>query len=282
MPARKAILAGSWYPATAAECRREIEGFIKTQPLIKEADRYLGGIVPHAGWYFSGSIAANVIRHLAAETPPDVIILFGMHLHPGSSNYLMKEGTWETPLGDIEIASELALRLEERFPFMIETPDRFVQDNTVEVQLPFIKYFLNQARIVPIGVPPTPASFDIGIAAAEISKSLRLKVKIIGSTDLTHYGENYGFSPGGAGSGALDWTHKNDANLIHQITSMNPNGILSEAREHQNACCSGAAATAVTAVKALGAQTTHLVSYATSYDKSPGDSFVGYAGVLFS
>jgi hypothetical protein len=248
-----------------------------------EPANYPGGIVPHAGWFFSGSIACNVIKNLAEGPPPDAVVLFGMHLHSGSPNYIMTEGAWETPLGELEIHSELAQALEKQFPFVVETPRRFVQDNTIEVQLPFIKYFMKEVKIVPMGVPPTIASLDLAAFVAKKSKEMGLNIKIIGSTDLTHYGDHYGFLPKGSGPEAVEWVKKeNDARLIDQILAMDPEGILKEAREHQNACCSGAAASAVKASKELGAVTAHKQAYATSHDKNPGDSFVGYVGVLFS
>ena len=146
-----------------------------------------GGIVPHAGWYFSGSIACNVIHCLTKEKSPDVFVIFGMHLHSGSPAYIMAEGAWETPFGNLEIETALASELNETFTFQIETADRFTQDNTIELQLPFIKYFFKDAKIVPIGAPPTKISLEIGKTVVAISKQLGLQVKVIGSTDLTHY-----------------------------------------------------------------------------------------------
>ena len=74
-----------------------------------------GGIVPHAGWYFSGSIACNVIHCLSKEKSPDVFVVFGMHLHSGSPAYIMTEGAWETPFGDLEIETALANQLSEKY-----------------------------------------------------------------------------------------------------------------------------------------------------------------------
>jgi MEMO1 family protein len=285
MSARRAVLAGSWYPGTSAECRRQIEEFIREYSDFNSGEqvRYLGGIVPHAGWYFSGSIACNVIKNLAQGPPPDVMVLFGMHLHSGSSNYIMKEGAWETPLGDLEIHGQLAGEMEGKFPFVVETPRRFVQDNTIEVQLPFIKYFMKDVKILPMGVPPTPASLELATFVGKKAKEMGLNIKIIGSTDLTHYGDNYGFQPKGSGPEALEWVKKeNDARLIDKIMAMDPEGILKEARERQNACCSGAVASAIKTVKEIGATRAHQLGYATSHDKNPGESFVGYVGALFS
>ncbi len=283
MNIRKAIFAGSWYPDSASECEKEIDHFIreiKIKDLLQGES--IGGIVPHAGWYFSGSIACNVIRCLKDEKHTDVIIMFGMHLHPGSPYYIMKEGAWETPFGEIEIEKNIAQELAEKYSFDIETSENFMQDNTIELQLPFIKYFFKDVRIVPMGVPPDKSSLEIGKAAAEMATKLGLRAKVIGSTDLTHYGTNYGFMPEGTGPASLDWVrNENDRRIIDVMLTMDSEAVIREAMAHRNACCSGAAATAIAAAKQLGAKHAESIAYATSYDKSPGDSFVGYTGIVF-
>jgi len=283
MKVRRSIFSGSWYPDSASACEREINGFLKEYNTESVSKRTLiGGIVPHAGWYFSGSIACNVIHCLKDEKSPDVFVIFGMHLHSGSPAYMMTEGAWETPFGSIEIENALANELSKKFTFQIETADRFTQDNTIELQLPFIKYFFKDAKIVPIGTPPTKKSLEIGKSVAEISNQMGLQVKVIGSTDLTHYGPNYGFVSHGRGSTAVDWVrNKNDRGVINAMLAMDPERVIKEAMTNQNACCSGAAATAISAAKQLGAGKAETIAYATSYDKSPGDSFVGYVGIVF-
>lgn len=283
MKVRKSIFSGSWYPGNANGCEKEIKSFLKEYSGEQISERTLtGGIVPHAGWYFSGSIACNVIHKLKDEMPPDVFVIFGMHLHSSSPAYIMTEGEWETPFGAIEIENGLASELTERFIFQVETADSFTQDNTIELQLPFIKYFFKDAKILPIGVPPTKESLEIGRAVADISNHLGLRVKVIGSTDLTHYGPNYGLMSQGRGTTAVNWVrNENDRRVIDAMLAMDPERVMTEARNNQNACCSGAAATAIATAKQLGAEHAETIAYATSYDKSPGDSFVGYVGIVF-
>jgi MEMO1 family protein len=282
MKTRKADFAGSWYPGSASGCEKEINKFLKEKTIPLSLGRSpVGGIVPHAGWFFSGSIACNVIKALD-DSPPDVVAIFGMHLHPSSPCYLMKEGAWDTPFGKIFIDETIAGELAKKFPFIIETTDNYTHDNTIELQLPFIKYFFKDTKIIPIGVPPTKKSLEIGISAVKLANHYGVSIKIIGSTDLTHYGLNYGFTPKGTGQSALDWVqNENDRRLIDKMLGMEPEAILQEALTSQNACCAGAAATALAAGKQLGAKNAQAIAYATSYDKSPGDSFVGYVGILF-
>ncbi len=282
MEIRPAVFSGTWYPAGAEACREQIEQFLAqydTSGLEKR--NFLGAIVPHAGWFYSGAIACNAIACLGSQKDIDTVAVFGMHLHPSSSPYIMHSGAWETPFGPLEIDYELGSELARRFDFQVETCSHFVQDNTIELQLPFVKYFFPSARLVPIGVPPRGESLEIGRTLAGLAREKGLEIVILGSTDLTHYGPNYGFSPHGTGRQALQWVQeKNDRRIIDAICSMDPASVIEEALANQNACCSGAAATALATTKALGADTAEVVAYSTSYEKSPADSFVGYVGIV--
>lgn len=283
MAKRQADFAGSWYPAGEKECRRTIEDYASASiPCPVAARPGVGGIVPHAGWVFSGKIACNVIKCLKDETAPDTIVLFGRHLHAGSRNYIMQEGLWETPLGDLEIDSDLAAGLVAKFPFAVETASHYEQDNTIELQMPFIKYFFPDAKILPIGVPPAAKSLMIGEGVVELAEMTGKKLLVVGSTDLTHYGSNYGYTPKGKGKEALEWVkHENDRKVIELMVKMDAAGVLRESLKNHNACCSGAAATAMAAAKRLGADRGERLIYATSYDVRPDNSFVGYVGIIF-
>lgn len=284
MNTRTAMFAGSWYPDNAEACEKQINAFLEEgQKSRPPSDRkWVGGIVPHAGWYFSGSIACNAIHCLTYGLRPDVIAIFGMHLHPNSNYYITKSGAFETPFGDLPIAEDLSRQLSRKFNFTIETTEKFNPDNTIELQLPFIKYFFPNVKIVPIGVPPHVSSLEVGQLLTALAYKAGINLKVIGSTDLTHYGANYGFTEKGTGHSAVKWvTEENDRRIIELIINMDAEGVIEEGLTHQNACCAGAAAAAIAASEKLGASTAQSVAYTTSYDKSPGDSFVGYVGVVF-
>lgn len=283
MSIRPADFAGSWYPGTQSDCLKAIEDFIKEGlPCPEGGHAPMGGIVPHAGWIFSGKIACHVIKCLSQGPIPDTVILFGRHLHAGSPNYIMTEGEWSTPLGTLEIDHELATKISAEFNFTVETSDRYEQDNTIELQLPFVKYFFPKAAILPIGAPPRHASLKIGRRIVEIGQDLNRKMIIIGSTDLTHYGYSYGYTPKGTGQEAVDWVKKeNDKRIIDRILAMNEEAVINDSLKYHNACCGGAAASATAAVKQLGAVTASKLIYSTSYDVRPDFNFVGYAGILF-
>jgi len=283
MEVRRSDFAGSWYPGRDDECRRAIETFTASAVSCGGKDDVLvGGIVPHAGWVFSGRIACNVIKCLSDLNRADTCLIFGRHLHPGAKNFIMKEGRWATPLGELDIDREVAEKLVAEFPFQVETAARYEEDNTIELQLPFIRFYFPEVKIVPMGLPPVPASLAIAKRAAEISTEMGRKTIVIGSTDLTHYGYNYAFTPKGAGPEAVQWVKKeNDKRIVDLMVRMDGEGVISDAAKNYNACCAGAAAAAIAAAKVLGAHSADALIYSTSYDVRPDSSFVGYVGIVF-
>jgi AmmeMemoRadiSam system protein B len=283
MAVRQADFAGSWYPGSEHECRRAIETLSGSAvPCGGKEDVLVGGIVPHAGWLYSGRIACNVIKCLSGREGADTCLIFGRHLHPGARNFIMKAGGWATPLGALDIDGDVAEKLAAEFPFQVETAARYEEDNTIELQLPFIRFFFPGIRIVPIGLPPSPASLKIAQRAAEISEGMGRKTIVIGSTDLTHYGHNYAFAPKGTGPEAVEWVKKeNDKRIVDLMARMDAEGVISDAAGNHNACCAGAAASAIVAAKVLGARSAETLVYSTSYDVRPDSSFVGYVGIVF-
>lgn len=281
MTRKKAQFAGSWYPSDAGECQREIEGFVQSAEPLPKGD-FVCGIVPHAGWFFSGSIACRVMAALAKRKIPDLVLIFGMHMHGDESPRILGQGGWETPLGPLDVHGPYARALSKKLALEPDTPHTFPGDNTIEVQLPLVKYFFPNAAMVPVGVPPSPGANQVGISAVEVAGEMELDLVVVGSTDLTHYGENFGFTPAGTGPGALEWMEKeNDAMALDAILSMDGEQIISQGKKHRNMCCAGAVAATVATARELGAVKGMTLDYATSFDKSPGSSFVGYTGVLF-
>ncbi|NCO60540.1 MAG: AmmeMemoRadiSam system protein B [Deltaproteobacteria bacterium CG_4_8_14_3_um_filter_51_11] len=283
MDIRRADFAGSWYPELRSDCLKEIEELEHSAFMCPELKgRAVGGIVPHAGWYYSGLLSLSVIRCMKMGTDADTCIIFGRHLPISGRNFMMKGGAWATPLGDLVIDSEIAEKLSNRFPFTVETASRHEPDNTIELQLPFLKYYFPQIRILPLGLPPVAASFDIAISACEISLAMGRKTIVLGSTDLTHYGPNYDFTPHGTGNKAVSWVKEvNDRRSRHLMVSMDAEALVAEALRSASACCGGAAGSAIEAARTLGASRAEEIGYYTSYDVRADSSFVGYSGIVF-
>ena len=80
METRKSDFAGAWYPANESDCKQTIEDFSKDSISCPKSEiEIFGGIVPHAGWYYSGKIASNVIKCMKNNRTPDTIVIFGKH-----------------------------------------------------------------------------------------------------------------------------------------------------------------------------------------------------------
>ena len=280
MQLRTRFLPQGWYPDSARECRREIEGFLQYINNFQFDDTlFRGGLVPHAGWYFSGRLAALVMHACARGPKPDVVALFGGHLGSGPG-IIYADQAWETPIGPIECDLDLVRPLTEQ---LVLSPEGVhTNDNTVEIQIPLVKYFFPESRLVALRAPHSEKALELGQRLAQLAEAQGKIMVAIGSTDLTHYGPNYGFSPRGSGPEAVRWVREvNDRGFIEKCLLMDGPGLLRHAAENSSACSAGGAAAAVSACRTMGRQEGRLLDYYTSYDVMPGQSFVGYAGIVF-
>jgi hypothetical protein len=278
MAARKRALPHGWYPASADECSRDIADFLRgfNPPL----GSWLGGVAPHAGWYFSGRAAARVISTLAGSAERDRVVIYGGHLPGHSDPVIYTEEAWDTPMGPQSIDQELSEELASRGEALRATP-RFT-DNTVEVLLPFVKHFFPTTPIIAVHAPSSNRALRLGDAVDSLLQDKQLTAVYIGSADLTHYGPNYGFSPMGSGAAAVKWVKEdNDKALIDKALALDAQGLLDDAMLRHNTCSAGPIASVMTSVSRRGAKQGNLIEYYTSYDIMPNSSFVGYAGIVF-
>jgi AmmeMemoRadiSam system protein B len=267
---RESCLPAGWYPRDG----KTIEGFLK--PFSGKEGSAPAAIAPHAGWYYAGKTAALAVSALKdAET----VVVIGGHLPRGAPFLFAEEEGVKTPLGTMEIDGELRKRLQKALSGRSDP----YQDNTVEVLLPMVHYFFPHARLLWVRFPSESASFDAGRLLAETAEALGRGVAVLGSTDLTHYGDNYGYSPRGRGKEALEWVKKvNDAAFIEAVLSGDPSGVLRRAEEDLSACSAGAVLGAMGFISHYGPQKAKLLDYALSADVMDGDvpdSFVGYGAI---
>ena len=291
MQTRKPIVAGQFYPGQNDSCVAEINEFVERKTFSESLPETIAaGIVPHAGWTFSGATAALVFgaikqRHEKVHT----FCLFGAaHSYFGHLPAVYDKGNWQTPLGSIGIDEELAEAVIERKAAVGDT-QAHSSEHSIEVQVPFIQHLFVGAKILPILVPPIEQAVALGEAVGDIIKAdEKKKIVCIGSTDLTHYGPRYGFTPMGIGPDAFQWASGvNDRQFIDLALKLEPEGMLASAAENGNACGAGAAAAAVAAAKKLGKTEGLLLAHTNSNEVmlremgySSSDS-VGYAAIIF-
>ncbi|MFQ5862591.1 MAG: AmmeMemoRadiSam system protein B [Candidatus Brocadiales bacterium] len=283
-------IALDFYPNVGGVCKvaveRHLENGSKIQANIQK-ENIVAGIVPHAGWIYSGDTAAAVFSSISRLSKPEVFFLFGsVHVMGVDRPAVMREGIWETPIGELEIDADLASDiLKSSGDLVVENTEGHLMEHSLEVQAPFIKYLFPEANIVPIMVPPTDEATILGKRVAALAKNVERGVMTIGTSDLTHYGQRYALQSHGTGMKALEWVkNENDKKIIDLCLKMAAEDIVPEATRHMNACGGGALAATVAYARALGVKEGELLQYTTSYDVEPTgqpSDFVGYAGIVF-
>lgn len=274
MRLRKRYLPPGWYPGTAKQTRETIDAMLSG--LHAGPPSAIAGVAPHAGWEFSGSLALGVFCRIIRSI--DTIVIIGGHLSPSDGILCAFEDGYETPLGVIAADRELLDALKSRLPIR---EDRY-PDNTVEVQLPFVRHVLPNVKALAVRASPSREAIELGEILADISRRTGKKIAAVGSTDLTHYGSNYGFQPAGYGERALKWVRDvNDRRFIESLLSMQAESAIERATRERSACSAGGAIAAMSFAGALGCAEGKLVKYMTSYEVHPSESFVGYAAIVF-
>jgi len=285
---RPPAVAGLFYPSSRAECLREILRCRAAAPERIPSDRRaLAAVAPHAGWTFSGPTMAAALAPLEAEGP-DLVILFGADHHglrrgrcsvdPGSA--------WRTPVGDAAIDEEVAAALAgDPASGVDSSASAHGPEHSIEVIVPFLVQGLPGARILPVIVPPGAGGAAAGVAAVRAARRLGRRAVAVGSSDLTHYGERYGFAPLGSGASAHRWSREeNDREILDRAAALDSAGIEESASRRRNACGPGAMAAVVAAARELGADRATLLRHTTSAEvlgEEEPDTWVGYAAMVF-
>ena len=275
MQIREYSLPAGWYPRDPDEISTTISRYLTGfKPSPSRA-----AVSPHAGWYYSGRIAALGIAGLDRQA--QTVVVIGGHLSSASVPLFALEDAVRTPFGHLPIDTELRAAL---FKELGGKEDRF-RDNTIEVLLPMVHYFFPKANLLWLRLPANITSFDAGKAISAAAAKLNRKVNVLASNDLTHYGLNYGFMPQGSGPSALRWMREvNDAAFIRAVEEGDISGVLRCAEENSAACSAGAVLGVMGFAKAEGLGNARLLEYATSADiddRQVPDSFVGYAAFSF-
>ncbi len=284
---RRPVVAGQFYPGNRAGCIKMIEQCLPTGSSPDLPERIVAGLVPHAGWAYSGAVAAKVFSAIQAQASPETFVLLSsVHRWGASGAAVYARGRWATPLGEIEVDDELAASILAAGPGLLsDSPEAHGSEHSAEVQVPFIQYLFPEAKIVPILMPPEENAARTGQIIGQEVKAAQRPIVVVGTTDLTHYGATYyGFAPAGIGEPALEWVQANDERVINLALAMRAEEIVAETNAHHNACGGGAVAGTVAAARALGADKGCQLEYTTSYHvmpRGPATDFVGYAALVF-
>ncbi len=280
MKIRPPAFAGSWYAGTPDRLRSQIEecfthrlGPGSLPSVVKDGPRSVVGLVcPHAGYIYSGPVAAHGYYQLAKDGKPDVIVIFSPnHTGRGSALALMKEGVWRTPLGDVEIDKETADKILQGSQIIDVNEAAHSYEHSIELQLPFLQYLYgSEFKFVPITfmMQDLESSREVGKATARAL--LGKNALVIASTDMSHY------EPQAR-------AEKKDRMALEAAIKLDEEQYYSIIESHAVSSCGyGPTIATITASKELGAKKAKLLCYRTSGDVT-GDysGVVGYASIAF-
>ncbi len=261
---RLPAVAGQFYPGSGAELDHQLDGMLHPEKEIP----CLGAVVPHAGYIYSGQVAAAVYSRLPkAET----YVIIGPNHHGLGSPVALSRDSWRTPLGVAEPDLELADLLAGSIIDHDETAHR--REHSIEVQIPFLQKRFQGFKILPISMrlQDEQTALEIGQELSLAIRKLNHSCIVIASSDFTHYKPQ-------------ETARKVDAKLLEAILNMDVPELYDRVYRYEaTACGYGPIAATVTATAALGAKAGKLLAYATSGDVS-GDysQVVGYAAVGIS
>ncbi|HEX7467944.1 MAG TPA: AmmeMemoRadiSam system protein B [Methanobacterium sp.] len=276
---RKPAVAGLFYELDPDSLRKQIEWCFKhslgpgNMPVMESKRDIKGVIAPHAGYIYSGPVAAHTYHEIAEDGFPETfIILCPNHTGMGSGVSAMKEGSWETPLGLADIDSEFADLMIKNARIIDSNADAHLREHSAEVQLPFLQYLNPDFKFVPVTMwmQDIETSTEIGNSIYKTASELGRDVVVIASTDFTHYQPQ-------------NVAQTQDMKVIDAIKAMDENLMIKRvAQLNVTMCGYGPVAATMVATKKMGATNCEILKYATSGDAT-GDksSVVAYASAVF-
>lgn len=277
---RKPAVAGYFYESDEDLLKERIK-WCYTHPVgpgripTKLGDkRSIKGLIsPHAGYEFSGPVAAFSYLELAEDGLPEtVLILCPNHTGMGSGLSTMTEGSWLTPLGEVPIDTEFARELVSNYPLLDDEPSAHMREHSCEVQLPFLQELGQDFKLVPICMmmQDLETSQELGRAIASTVEELGTDLVVIASTDFTHQMPH-------------EVAEAQDAKVLEAIETFDEEEMIKRIITHNVTMCGyGPVATTMAASKAMGAVDARILKYATSGDTSGNyTSVVGYGSAVF-
>jgi len=268
---RRPSVAGQFYPGDAPSLKRQIEqcftgplgpGSIpKVNPNGKR--RIIGGIAPHAGYVYSGMVAAHLYSRLAADGVPESFVILGPNHTGMGSGLAITTQDFETPLGVAKVDLDLARLL--RKGLVDDDPQSHSAEHSIEVQLPFLQYVFGEVKFVPMcmGFQDLEAATSVGNSIRDAMKSK--DIVVIASTDFSHYV-------------SASVARKKDNMALDAIKAMNPKALYEVVRDEDISMC-GYGPVMTTMVACSGGRST-VLKYANSGDVHPMRDVVGYASAV--
>ncbi|MEM0444832.1 MAG: AmmeMemoRadiSam system protein B [Nitrososphaerota archaeon] len=275
---RYPAVAGYFYESDRERLRKQIEACFTSKhgpgslPVKGGSGAPPILVSPHAGYVYSGPVAAHSYLQASLGSMPKSVVVVGPNHHgEGSEVSIYPPGSWVTPLGDVEIDAELSKKLVEESDLISMDEFSHVYEHSIEVQLPFIQFIYGHVKFVPICM--LNQSIDAAMHVGEVlAKAIERpgETLVVASSDFTHYEPH-------------DVAVSRDRPVIEKILRLDVEGFYTEMRDRGATLCGYGPIGAVMRYAELkGYSVARLLKYATSGDTS-GDrsSVVGYASIAF-
>ncbi len=268
---RRAAVAGSWYPGTKVPLAIAIERYLAAAASSRVPACPRALVVPHAGLIYSGPVAAHAYR-LVRHCGYSAAVLVGPSHFVGFDGVsIWPRGAWDTPLGSVAVAEELAAAIAAESSDIREYPIAHGREHSLEMQMPFVAYLLPDIPIVPlvIGYQTRTTAEALGDAIARGVSAYETRelrgVLLIASSDLSHYED-------------AETAARMDDVVLRHVAAFDPDGLMDALeREPKHACGGGAIVSVLRAASQLGAVHSEILQYADSGDVSGDKSaVVGY------
>jgi len=268
---RHPAVAGQFYESDERLLIKQIESCYLDNlgpgrlPELRNGPRRIkGGIAPHAGYMFSGMIAAHLYGRIAQDGLPETFIILGPNHTGRGTGMAITTEDFETPLGTVSVDPVLAKAI--RKDLIDVDPEAHYFEHSIEVQLPFLQHLSKNIKIVPIcmGFQDYEASKTVGEIIRDSAKGR--DIVVIASTDFSHY--------------VTKGTAKvKDSKALDAIMSMEPKKLYDVIRDENISMCGYGPVMAM--MVASEAHKGKVLKYATSGDVRPMKDVVGYASAIF-
>lgn len=275
---REAAVSGMFYQNNVKFLRESIEesftdrlgvGYMPKLSLLNQNKNIHSIMVPHAGYIYSLPIASHAFSKLVEDGYPDTfVILCPNHTGFGADISVFNEGTWVVPLGKCEVDNELANLIIKNSNFASADFFAHQQEHSIEVQLPVLKYFSNDFKIVPICMmnQSVEASIDLANSIYESAEELSRNITVIDSTDLSHFCSQ-------------EITINHDNLFLNEVVSGNIDSVYETIKNNSISVCGyGPTMTTMEYSRKKGLKKFEILKHATSGNVTLDyGSVVGYA-----
>jgi len=267
---RRPVVAGSFYPGNAKALSQQVKDFLSRASKEEISGDIFALVAPHAGYMYSGLVAAHAYKMVAGMKFDAVIVVAPSHRVHFQGASLYDRGGYETPLGFIPVEKEICRKLRQESDLIQFVPQAHSQEHSLEVQLPFLQEVLGSFHVVPIIVGDQGYRNCLALGQAMAKAVQGKKVLLVASTDLSHYNP-------------YQAAVKKDQAILASLEKFDAHLLSRELESGKGEACGGGPVIAVmVAAGELGANRAKVLKYLNSGDVTGDRSgVVGYAAAVF-